>query len=170
MAKKALLLNSTYEFLSFVPERKVFKLLAKDKVDIISTWNEIIRWSSGSMKYPSILIMKIHVIKPFIKTHLFKFSRKALIKRDKNQCQYCGKKLVLSQITVDHVLPKSNGGVTSFLNCVICCFNCNNKKSNKTLECAGMKLINKPIYPSFMIKDFEEQDNWHPDWNQFIKD
>ena len=167
MSKKALLLNSTYEVLSFIPERKVLKLILKDKAEIISFWGHYLCWSNGKIQYPSIIRLKKYVKIRYTNT---RFSRKILIKRDRGICQYCDKKIDESQITIDHIIPKAKGGQTSFTNCVICCKLCNNKKGDSTLEQANMSLLRKPILPSFAINNFitDYQENWHPDWNDFI--
>ena len=72
MSKKTLLLNASYEVLSFIPERKVFKLLFKDKVEVISAWDDIITWGSGKVKHPSILRLKTHVKRNYFNSN---FSR-----------------------------------------------------------------------------------------------
>lgn len=166
MSKKTLLLNNSYEVLSFIPLRKMIKLLYKDKVEVISTWEDFINWGSDKVKYPSILRLKNHIKRTFYNP---RFSRKALIERDKSICQYCNKKLVASQITVDHILPRSHGGRSSFHNCVISCHPCNSKKANHTPDQVGMILLKKPTSPSFAtyyIADFKE--HWHTDWDIFL--
>ncbi len=167
MSKKTLLLNASYEVLSFIPERKVYKLLFKDKVEVVSTWDENITWGSGRVKYPAILRLKKHVRRNFFNSN---FSRKALVKRDRSMCQYCGVKLTASQITIDHVLPRAQGGITSFTNCVTCCHACNNKKADRTPDEAGMVLLKKPTHPSFSAAHYvsEPQEYWHDDWDGFL--
>lgn len=167
MSKKTLLLNASYEVLSFIPERKVFKFLFKDKVEIVSTWEEFINWGADKIKYPSILRLKNHVRRNYFSSN---FSRKALIKRDKGTCQYCAKKLIASQITIDHVIPRAQGGITSFHNCVICCQSCNSKKADRTPEQATMTLLKRPTHPSFTACYYvsDPQDHWHNDWNDFL--
>ena len=68
-------------------------------------------------------------------------SRRNLFRRDHSSCQYCGDKLPSEEATIDHVLPRSKGGVTSWTNCVIACVSCNRKKANRTPEQAGMHLL-----------------------------
>jgi 5-methylcytosine-specific restriction endonuclease McrA len=68
------------------------------------------------------------------------FSRKNLWKRDGMRCQYCGKALTGSDVTVDHIIPKSQGGISSFENCVLSCLQCNNKKRDRTPKQAGLQL------------------------------
>lgn len=167
MSKKTLLLDSSYQVLSFITERKAFKLLFKDKVDVISSWQDIIVWGNDKINHPSVLRLKNHVRRNYFNSN---FSRKALVKRDKSTCQFCGEKLTASQITIDHVLPKSHGGITSFTNCVVCCHTCNNKKADRTPEQAGMVLLKKPTHPSFSARYniSDPQEYWHPEWDDFL--
>lgn len=73
------------------------------------------------------------------------FSRKNLFTRDRWTCQYCGKKS--RELTVDHIVPKSQGGVSKFMNCVAACVRCNHRKANKTPQQARMRLLNEPKIP-----------------------
>jgi len=165
---KTLLLNASYEVLSFVNEKKAMKLVVKDKVEIICSWDFDITWGNGKIKHPSILRLKNHVKRNYFNSN---FSRKALIKRDKSICQYCAKKLIASQITVDHVKPRAQGGITSFVNCVISCQECNNKKADRTPEQAGITLIKRPAHPSFSANYCisDHQDTWNKNWDDFLR-
>jgi 5-methylcytosine-specific restriction endonuclease McrA len=167
MSKKTLLLNASYEVLAFIPERKAFKLLCKEKVEVVSSWGDLIGWGDTKIYHPSILRLKNHVRRNFFNSN---FSRKALVKRDKSHCQYCNEKLTASQITIDHVLPKAQGGTTSFINCVVCCQICNNRKADRTPEQAGMVLLKKPTHPSFAAhyNVADPQEYWHNDWDDFL--
>ena len=168
MSKKTLLFNSTYEVLAFIPERKAFKMLAKEKVEVISTWEDRVIFGAMVINHPSILRLKKYVRK--VIRNYTNFSRKAVIKRDKSRCQYCQVLLSAAQITIDHVLPKSQGGITSFLNCVVCCKDCNSKKSSRTPEQADMVLLKTPMLPSFVSYNFvaDPQEYWHEDWNIYL--
>ena len=167
MSKKTLLLNASYEVISFIPEKKVCKLLFKDKVEVISDWDEYITWGRGRVRHPSILRLKNHIKRNFFNSN---FSRKALIKRDRSCCQYCSVKLSPSKVTIDHVLPRAHGGITSFTNCVVSCHPCNNSKADKTPEQAGLVLCRKPTHPSFSAYNVisNVQENWHDDWDDFL--
>jgi 5-methylcytosine-specific restriction endonuclease McrA len=163
--KKTLLLNSNYEFLSFISERKLIKLILKEKVEILSNWNEKIIWSNGFILKPSVVKLKYYIR---FNQHLASFSRRALLNRDNNTCQYCNTVLILSEITVDHIIPKSQNGATSFSNCVVCCKSCNSKKANKTPEQAKMVLIRKPTHPKFSNKFNYDIKDWHEDWDSYL--
>lgn len=167
MHKKTLLLNSTYEVLSFISAKKAFKLLCKNKTEVISNWDDVISWGSGKIKHPSILKLKYHVKRNYCMSN---FSRKSVVKRDKSTCQYCNKKLTAAQTTIDHVIPKAHGGVTSFNNCVVSCIACNSRKADKTPEQANMLLLSKPTHPTFLISHdiTDPQEYWHEDWTSFL--
>ena len=163
-----LLLTNTYEFNSFIGENRAIKLLFNNKVDIISAWEDInIYWINGEIKLPAILRL-VNPIKKFSYNPAHSFSRRAIIKRDKSSCQYCGKHLSTKDITIDHVVPKSQGGNNSFINCVVSCLKCNSLKSNKNLEESGLRLINKPQVPNYLIYQQPDDKDWHKDWLYYL--
>lgn len=72
-------------------------------------------------------------------------SRKNILMRDHNSCQYCGSVLPAAELTLDHVIPRSRGGLSTWENLVACCHACNRKKGNHLLaELDGMKLLRAP--------------------------
>lgn len=77
------------------------------------------------------------------------FSRRNLFKRDHGTCQYCGARPGSSELTIDHVLPRSQGGTSRWDNCVLACVSCNSHKANRTPEQAHMKLRKRPVRPSW---------------------
>jgi hypothetical protein len=72
------------------------------------------------------------------------YSREGVLRRDRRLCGYCGR----SADTVDHILPRSKGGKTSWVNCVAACWPCNNRKADNTPTQAGMVLLVKPRVPT----------------------
>lgn len=167
MTHQTLLLSASYEVVSFITERKAIKMLFNDKVEVVSSWDNSCDWVNGSMKLPSILRLKNHIKRNYFN---YGFTRQAMVKRDRSTCQFCGKKLVPSQITVDHVKPRAQGGCTSFSNCVVACYECNFKKANRTPEEAGMKLLKTPTHPSFAAQHFISNDKefWNEEWDNFL--
>lgn len=77
------------------------------------------------------------------------FSRRNIFKRDHNTCQYCGAQPGSEELTIDHVVPRSHGGVSSWENCVLACVACNKRKADRTPEQARMHLCKKPIRPAW---------------------
>lgn len=170
MSKKTLLLSSSYQVLNFITEQRAIKLVFKDRVEILDSWqDEYIVWASGSMPHPSIIRLKNGFVPNFYKGG---FSRNAVIRRDRNTCQYCAKRLTASQITIDHIVPRAKGGLTSFSNCVVCCKSCNSKKGDMLLEEVGMVLLRKPVSPSFSDYTCQiniDEENWCPSWDDYIR-
>ena len=79
-----------------------------------------------------------------------KFSRVNIYARDNYKCQYCGKKASISELTYDHVVPRSHGGRTEWTNIVTCCVDCNRKKGGRTPDQAGMRLLKPPKRPDYL--------------------
>lgn len=76
-----------------------------------------------------------------------RFSRLNIYARDDNTCQYCARKLPRAELNLDHVVPRSHGGVTSWENVVCSCIPCNLRKANRTPDQAGMRLLKAPVRP-----------------------
>jgi 5-methylcytosine-specific restriction endonuclease McrA len=107
------------------------------------------------------------------RSFLVTFNRRNLFKRDHSTCQYCGVQPGTAELTIDHILPRSQGGTSSWENCVLACVPCNARKANRTPVQAGMKLRKpavrptwKPMYASHGIRieswsKFLSEAYWH---------
>lgn len=161
-----LLLNQTFEPLHFIGERKLFKHLIKEKVEVISEWDKKVRWFNGSIYQPATIRLKRHVRWiPKMKN----FSFVSVFRRDMYICQYCEILLSANEATIDHVVPTGQGGETSWRNCVTACWKCNNKKGNRTPSEAGFRLIPRVgpvgvnLYCEYLLLR-----NVHPDWEDYF--
>jgi 5-methylcytosine-specific restriction endonuclease McrA len=110
--------------------------------------DEVIRTANLSVRIPEVILLSKYEKLPRPKLH---FSRRTLYKRDNYTCQYCYKRFGSEELTIDHVLPRAQGGVTSWENCSLACVNCNAKKANRTPKQAGMKLLTKPVKPKMNV-------------------
>ena len=115
------------------------KLIPKDD-------EPFIRAVSFRMRVPEVLSLIRHE-KP--RQTAVTFSRRNVFKRDHSTCQYCGVRPGTQELTLDHVLPRSRQGATTWENCVLAGVACNAKKANRTPEQAGMKLRRIPTRPSW---------------------
>lgn len=98
-----------------------------------------------------------------------RFSRMNILLRDRHTCQYCGKKFLRSNLNLDHVVPRSQGGVTSWENVVASCHDCNRKKGGLTPKEAGMKLIHQPFKPSSVpFLGLTRQSIRYEEWKPFV--
>lgn len=159
---KTLLLNQSHEVLSFITFRRAIKLVLKEKVEVISAWNQQYFWDNGHIKHPAILRLKYYVNLSNIQA---RFSRRSVFRRDSYVCQYCGKSLRNSEATLDHIIPTSQGGKSTWLNSLTACLECNLKKANRTPEQAGLIPLSQPVIP---FKDLTNEYNItkpkHDDW------
>lgn len=156
MDGQVLKLNSAYIPLEIVSWKDAISDWINGKVEIIEEYENKIIYKkydkcfdtfSDVIKMPAVVRL-IHFIKPNKDVKFYQsFTRKNVYDRDKGKCQYCGCKVSLKEMTYDHVVPQSKGGMTTWTNIVCSCFECNKKKGDKYLNEVGMKLITKPVAP-----------------------
>ncbi|WP_415183092.1 HNH endonuclease [Phaeovulum sp.] len=141
----ALVLNADYRPLCYYPLsvwpwQEAIKAAYLDRVAILAEYDEVVHSQRTAIRIPSVVVLKEY-IKPQKRVAFTRFN---LFLRDEFRCQYCGSK---GDLTFDHVLPRSRGGVTSWENVVAACSPCNLKKANKSLKQAGMRLDRPPKRP-----------------------
>jgi len=170
--KPCLLLNATYEPLKIIDWQKAVIMYFTDKVSIVEEEDIPLRSPSFEMKMPSVVALRQYCrVKKQVK-----FSRRNVLIRDSYRCQYCGTKdgekhpIVAETvfINVDHVLPKSKGGKTSWKNCVAACQFCNNKKGDRETNPYGFTLNRKPYTPVFVTFQLTKKKRQIPDkWKRY---
>ena len=146
--EKTLLLNTTYEPLQVISWQKAITLLTLGKVEVVEEYDREVHSVSFSIKLPAVVRLLRFVKwreKPVT------LSRRNIYTRDDGTCQYCGAALTQQEITYDHVVPKSQGGQTTWENVVACCVRCNGKKGGRTPKQAGMKLLKTPQRPQWKM-------------------
>lgn len=77
------------------------------------------------------------------------FSRRNVFKRDQYRCQYCGVRPGSDELSIDHVVPRAQGGTSTWENCVLACIDCNKRKANRTPQQSGMRLRKVPSRPAW---------------------
>lgn len=98
-----------------------------------------------------------------------KLNRRNIFARDKNRCQYCGKRSPTSELSIDHVVPRSQGGRTTWDNVVCACVKCNVRKGGRTPVEAGMHLITAPVRPNRSpVLTIKLSDSKYASWKQFL--
>ena len=99
-----------------------------EKIDVLAWYEQECRSPSMSMKIPSIVILRT-----YHQSHQrVNFTKRNVFLRDRYRCQYCSKSVPLSELTCDHVIPRSKGGMTNWKNVVTCCKTCNRNKGHRT--------------------------------------
>lgn len=157
-------LNRNYEFYGEVNIKKVLKWLIKEKIEIVASKDdEEIRSVEFVVKMPMVVRL-LYFVGYKIKGNTTPYNDYTVFNRDNNICQYFHKdsdgrkykhRCTEDERTIDHVIPKSRGGKTSFENCVTACRNCNTiiKKDRLPME-AGLELIRKPVAPTVTPGEF----------------
>jgi 5-methylcytosine-specific restriction endonuclease McrA len=166
-----LVLNKLYMAVHIISVRRAICLLCKDAAEVVSleegqfatydfsTWRELseyraryfrqedddwIRTVNSEIQVPRVIRLMAYEKLP---KQTVKFNRRNIFARDNNQCQYCGKKYPTSELSLDHVIPRSQGGHNTWDNIVCACVGCNVRKGGRTPKQAGLTLIRKPEKP-----------------------
>ncbi len=141
----ALVLNADYRPLSYYPLslwpwQEAVKAAYLDRVVIVAEYDTVVRSPSTEIRIPSVVVLRDYV-KPQKRVAFTRFN---LFLRDEFRCQYCGN---TGDLTFDHVVPRSRGGITSWENVVAACSRCNLHKGSRSLRQAGMALCKSPRQP-----------------------
>jgi 5-methylcytosine-specific restriction endonuclease McrA len=160
MDQKVLILNQDFSAFALCSIQKAFILIYLEKAEMVHrSETGVLRSISHVYPVPSIIRLQRYVHVPYRGIAL---SRHNVMKRDAFQCGYCGS---TKNLTLDHMIPKSRGGDSSWTNLVTACMRCNTRKGDRTPEEAGLFLKQKPKKPSlaaFLATAAEVPDqNWH---------
>ena len=187
-----LVLNRFYMAVRVINVRRAFTLLYRNCAEVIEneygqyasydfdSWCELsqltclekhegedyIQTANSELRVPRILRLTRFDRMP---AQTLRFSRKNLFARDDHTCQYCGKSEPVHKLSLDHVIPRSYGGPTTWENIVCCCLRCNNRKGGRTPQEARMKLLTKPQKPRLnpvMVQSAE--DPRYECWKTFL--
>ena len=136
--KPVLVINATYEPLEITSARKAVKKLVTKKA--------VIEMKGDGYIYPGLAQPSVIRLIDYrrVPAHIAKLSKKNFYLRDHYRCQYCGRQRDPSELTLDHVMPRSRGGLSTWENQVTACKSCNHRKADKTPVEAGMNLLHKP--------------------------
>ncbi|MBN1886449.1 MAG: HNH endonuclease [Thermoflexales bacterium] len=146
--QKVLVLNTTYEPLNTISVPRAVALLLEEKAELVEAAEAVLRSQHLVLPLPLVIRLRMYVRIP----HRFRLSasRRSVLLRDRYTCQYCGHSLPASELTVDHVLPRSRGGTADWENVVAACKRCNHRKGNRTPGEARMTLLRKPYRPRYL--------------------
>ena len=130
--------------LSIIPWEEAVKGLLTEKLYRVASYDRVVRSATKSIELPSVVMLtRYHVVR---RTPVF--SRYNIFLRDGFTCQYCPARPGISNLTLDHVVPRAAGGTTIWTNVVACCMPCNQRKGHKSLKAAGMVLRKVPVMPT----------------------
>jgi 5-methylcytosine-specific restriction endonuclease McrA len=189
-----LVLNKFFITMNVVSVRRALTLLYKNSAEIVTidedkfasynlnTWKDVSSLKA-SMGLPEedhdwIRTVSLEIPVPRIIRLLFydkvprwgiKFNRRNIFARDENRCQYCGHRFPTSELSLDHVVPRSLGGRTTWTNVVCACTECNKRKGGRTPEGASLKLIRRPFVPKHSpLLTLKLNSGKYSSWKQFL--
>lgn len=170
-ATRTLVLDSAYAPHRVVSWQRAALLLSAGRAEVVELYDEAIRAVSRDLAKtleiskqmaawfelgfdasdPNVYIVRVPSVVRLLsavgRKRVVKFSRVNVLTRDGFRCQYCGKRKPMHELNFDHVVPRSQGGRTTFDNVVSSCFPCNSRKANRTPAQAGMQLLSVPVRP-----------------------
>jgi len=182
--RPTLVLNKNWQAVNVASVQRVLLMLCNDAARVVDpedfqqySWDDwmqlapgqdeaAIRSASAAMRVPEVITLTRYDRMP---TATVSFTKRNIFKRDRYTCQYCGVQPGKDELTIDHVVPRSKGGETSWINCVLACASCNRRKGDRSPEAAGLKLRTTPKQPAW--KPLYSMANTHREcWKKFIGD
>jgi len=162
-----LLLSASYEPLRVISWQNAVGLFFLGKVEIIEEYEHQIRSVSLAIKAPAVVRL-LRFFRAGRRTP--PLSRTNVLARDAFRCQYCDIELTSKEATLDHVIPRSQGGKTTWDNIVCACATCNRKKGGRTPKEAHMKLLSKPTKPDWLpVLNIKLHGKVPPSWHMFLQ-
>lgn len=180
-----LVLNRNWQPITFLPIQTCIVTVSRDMASILDVqdylllnfeeWIELGRECDRSIKTPTktipapeVVVLKKYGERP---PRRVVFNKPNMARRDQHVCQYCGADLFKQKITVEHVMPRSRGGLTTWENCVAACEDCNARKADRTPKEAGMKLKTTPVRPDWTPKlALPREGVRRASWTPFLKE
>ena len=157
-----LVLNANYEPLRIVSVRRAMVLLLQQKAELVEAATQQLRAQGVAFEMPLVVRLVRYVAIP--RKRQLPCSRRGVLIRDRETCQYCGAQPGRAHLTIDHVIPRAQGGTTTWENVVAACTACNHRKANRTPQQAGMVLTTIPRRPSYvafaLLGTLERHDVW----------
>jgi len=141
LQEPVLVLNATFEPINVTAVRRALVLLLKGVAQAEEIHAAELHSACTALRVPSVIRLLAYRRIPQQTRAL---SRKNILLRDRNTCQFCGRVFPASELTLDHVVPRSRGGHSSWENLVACCYECNNRKGDRTPDEAGLRLVRHP--------------------------
>ena len=182
--RPTLVLNRSWQPVGVAPVSRSLVLLWNDNARVVNpqdyqlyTWTD---WSRLIPREDEMFIqgvrLRLRVPEVVALTHYDRipinavtFSRRNIYKRDRYTCQYCGAQPGTEELTLDHVLPRAQGGISTWENCVLACIGCNKRKADRTPEQAGMPLRKQPVRPVWRPL-YATRDMRIDSWTRFVSE
>lgn len=141
LSASVLVLNASYEPIHVTGAKRALILVLKGVARTEETNHAEVHSAHLTLRVPSVIRLMEYRRIPFQARAL---SRRNILLRDRNTCQFCGRTFAPNDLTLDHVIPRARGGKSTWDNLVACCHHCNNRKGDRAPEEVGLTLVRKP--------------------------
>jgi len=184
LERPTLILNRSWQPVGVAPVSRSLVLLWNDNARVVDPQDyQLYTWSDWSRLIPrddepfiQAVRLRLRVPEVVALTHddripmnAVTFSRRNIYKRDRYTCQYCGAQPGTEELTLDHVLPRAQGGISTWENCALACIGCNKRKADRTPEQAGMPLRKHPVRPVWRPL-YATRDMRIDSWTRFVSE
>lgn len=164
--ESVLLLNASYEPMRVISWQRAVTLFFLGKVEVVEEYDDEIRAVSLVLRAPAVVRLLQYVR---VGRKSPPLCRSNVLARDNFECQYCAVRLTTREATLDHVVPRSQGGRTTWENVVCCCIACNRRKGGRTPKEARMALRNQPVKPDWLpVLQIRLNGNIPHSWHTFL--
>ncbi len=182
LQRPTLVLNRSWQPVNVAPVHRAMTLLWNDTARVVDPDDyQLYDWSDWSALDPHddqpfiqavtqrIRVPEVITLTRFnrVPTSSVTFNRRNLFRRDRFTCQYCGCQPANDELTIDHIVPRSRGGTSTWQNCVLACVKCNHVKADRTPEQAHMALRRKPVRPLWNPV-YSQHSVRYDSWSKFI--
>ena len=182
--RPTLVLNRSWQPVGVAPVSRSLILLWNDNAHVVDPQDyRLYTWADWSSRIPhddepfiQAVRMRLRVPEVIaltnydrIPTNAVTFSRRNIYKRDRYTCQYCGAQPGTEELTLDHVVPRAQGGISTWENCVLACVSCNKRKADRTPDQARMPLRKPPVRPTWRPL-YASRDMRIDSWTRFVSE
>ena len=158
-----LVLNQNYQPLNICQVRRAVVMLLQGRAEVIENNSSPVRSPTFSMISPSVVRVGQQIKFRRLKT---KLTRRRVFLRDRYTCLYCG--VHTRELTLDHLIPRHQGGAHTWVNLVSACKSCNQRKAGRTPKEANMRLLKKPYKPTLNSHHILYPFGIPPEWQKYM--
>jgi 5-methylcytosine-specific restriction endonuclease McrA len=158
-------LDSSFKPIEVITWEEAFLLTWLKKAWTVEYSDKWVHSAQEAFQIPSVIVLFRYIEQKFF---TLSCTRKNILIRDENRCQYCAKRFRESDLTIDHVIPKSKGGRSQWTNVVAACKPCNQQKRDHLVENSSLSLLRRPRRPSYRSIIKKRIGNANLQWKEYL--
>ena len=158
-------LDSGFKPIEIIPWEEAIVLTWLKKAWAVEYTDKWVHSAKIAFQVPSVIVLFKHIDEKFF---TLPCTRKNVLLRDENRCQYCAKRFCDSDLTIDHVIPRSKGGNSSWINVVAACKPCNQRKQDFLVDNSPVSLIRTPRKPSYRAIIKKRLGRANSKWEEYL--